>query len=49
VRGSLGAGRQALDGTANTTQNWLLVEVSGTWPRDVSDGEGLSEAARRSA
>jgi hypothetical protein len=40
---------ESLGGTASTTQNWLLVEVSGTWPRDVSDGEGLSEAARRSA
>jgi hypothetical protein len=40
---------ESLDATASTTQSWLLVEVSGTWPRDVSDGDGLPEAARRCA
>lgn len=38
---------EALGGTATTTQSWLLVEVPGTWSRDVSDGDGLPEAARR--
>jgi hypothetical protein len=42
------AGEQ-LGGTASTTRSWLLVEVPGTWPRDVSDGAGLPEAARRAA
>jgi hypothetical protein len=39
---------ESLDATASTTQSWLLVEVPGTWSRDVSDGDGLPEAARRS-
>jgi hypothetical protein len=39
---------EPLDATASTTQSWLLVEVPGTWSRDVSDGDGLPEAARRS-
>jgi hypothetical protein len=39
---------ESLDATASTTQSWLLVEVPGTWSRDVSDGAGLPEAARRS-
>jgi hypothetical protein len=38
---------ESLAATASTTQSWLLVEVPGTWPRDVSDGDGLPEAARR--
>jgi hypothetical protein len=39
---------EPLDATASATQSWLLVEVPGTWSRDVSDGDGLPEAARRS-
>ena len=39
---------ESLGATASTTQSWLLVEVPGTWSRDVSDGDGLPEAARRS-
>jgi hypothetical protein len=39
---------EPLDATASTTQSWLLVEVPGTWSRDVSDGDVLPEAARRS-
>jgi hypothetical protein len=39
---------EPLDATASTTQSWLLVEVPATWSRDVSDGDGLPEAARRS-
>jgi hypothetical protein len=38
---------EPLGATASTTRSWLLVEVPGTWPRDVSDGDGLPEAARR--
>ncbi len=32
---SLAAG-ESLAGTATTAEHWLLVEVPGTWPRDVS-------------
>jgi len=39
---------ESLGATASTTESWLLMEVPGTWPRDVSDGDGLPEAARRS-
>jgi hypothetical protein len=39
---------ESLDATASTTQSWLLVEVPATWSRDVSEGDGLPEAARRS-
>jgi hypothetical protein len=39
---------ESLDATASTAQSWLLVEVPGTWPRDVSDGDGLPDAARHS-
>lgn len=38
---------ESLAATASTTQSWLLVEAPGTWPRDVSDGDGLPDAARR--
>jgi hypothetical protein len=37
---------EALGATATTTRSWLLVEVPGTWPRDVADGESLPETAR---
>jgi hypothetical protein len=40
---------EALGGTASTTRSWLLVEVPGTWSRDVADGDGLPEAGRRAA
>lgn len=40
---------ESLGATASTTESWLLVEVPGTWSRDVSGGDGLPEAARRSA
>ena len=33
--------------TATTAVNWLLVEVRGTWPRDVSDLGGFDVATRR--
>lgn len=39
---------ESLGATASTTQSWLLVEVPGTWSRDVAAGDGLPEAARRS-
>ena len=39
---------EPLGATATTAQSWLLVEVPGTWPRDVSDGDGLPEGARSS-
>ena len=39
------AGEQ-LGATATTAENWLLVEVPGTWPRDVADGAGLPDPAR---
>jgi hypothetical protein len=38
---------ESLHATASTTQSWLLVEVSGTWSRDVSSGDGLPETGRR--
>lgn len=41
------AGEQ-LGATATTAEQWLLVEVPGSWPRDVSEGgAGLSEAVRK--
>jgi hypothetical protein len=40
---------EPLGGTATPARHWLLVEVAGTWPRDVSGGEGLPAAARRAA
>ena len=40
---------ELLGATATTADHWLLVEVPGTWVRDVADGAGLSEHARRAA
>jgi hypothetical protein len=40
------AADEPLVATATTATDWLLVEVPGTWPRDVSTGESLPEAAR---
>lgn len=42
---SLGAG-ESLAATATTAERWLLVEVPGPWPRDVSDEGALPEPAR---
>jgi hypothetical protein len=41
--------RESLGATATTAENWLLVEVPGTWQRDVADGAGLTDAARGAA
>ncbi len=38
--------QESLGATATTAEHWLLVEVPGTWPRDVSDGSGLPDPAR---
>jgi hypothetical protein len=40
------AAGESLAATASYTRNWLVVEVPGTWPRDVSDAAGLPPAAR---
>jgi hypothetical protein len=40
------AAGEPLAATATTAERWLLVEVSGTWPRDVSDEGPLPRAAR---
>jgi hypothetical protein len=39
------AAGEPLAGTAVTAVNWLLVEVPGSWPRDVSDEGTLPPAA----
>lgn len=36
---------ESLAATATTVHTWLLVEVRGTWPRDVSDETVLGETA----
>lgn len=36
---------EPLAATATTAERFLLVEVPGTWPRDVSDGAGLPRDA----
>jgi len=41
--------REPLGATATNAENWLLIEVPGTWQRDVGDGAGLPEEARRVA
>jgi hypothetical protein len=38
------AAGESLAATATTADNWLLVEVRGTWPRDVGDASALTEA-----
>jgi len=38
---------ESLAATATTAHNWLLVEVRGTWPRDVSDLTAFDPGARR--
>jgi hypothetical protein len=40
---------EPIGATATVAENWLLVEVSGPWPRDVSDGDGLPPRARAAA
>jgi hypothetical protein len=42
---SAAAGEQ-ISATATTAGNWLLVEVRGAWPRDVSDEGGLDAESR---
>jgi hypothetical protein len=42
---SAAAGEQ-ISATAITAVNWLLVEVRGSWPRDVADEGGLDGASR---
>ncbi|HET7744046.1 MAG TPA: sucrase ferredoxin [Gaiellaceae bacterium] len=39
------AAGELLSATAVTARSWLLLEVPGTWPRDVVDGGVLPEAA----
>ena len=39
------AAGESLVATATSVDTWLLVEVRGTWPRDVSDPTALGEAA----
>ena len=43
---SLEAG-ESLAATATTAEHWLLVEVPGSWPRDVSVGGALPHAAQK--
>lgn len=40
------AAGERLGATATTAENWLLVEVGGTWPRDVSNASTLDEPDR---
>ena len=40
---------ELLGATATHAKNWLLVEMPGTWDRDVGGGAGLPEPARRAA
>jgi hypothetical protein len=37
---------EEIGATATVAENWLLVEVPGPWPRDVSEGDGLTPRAR---
>ena len=43
------AAGESIAATASYVRNWLVVEVPGTWPRDVSDEAGLPTAAREAA
>jgi hypothetical protein len=38
---------ESLFATATTVTSWLLIEVPGTWPRDVSEGDTLPSQGRR--
>lgn len=35
-----------MSGTAATVDRWLVLEVPGSWPRDVESGEGVPDAVR---
>jgi len=37
---------EPLGATATHAEHWLVLEVPGTWARDVADGAGLSDGAR---
>ena len=39
------AAGESLAATATSVRNWLLVEVPGTWPRDVADPTALDDRA----
>ncbi len=41
------AAGEPISATATNAVNWLLVEVRGTWPRDVSDLGAFDAASRR--
>ena len=41
------AAREPISATATNAVNWLLLEVRGTWPRDVSDLGGLGTRTRQ--
>jgi hypothetical protein len=43
-----GLAGEPIGATATNAEHWLLIEVPGTWPRDVSGGDGLPERARQS-
>jgi hypothetical protein len=40
------AAGEPIAGTASFARSWLVVEVPGNWPRDVSDGAGLPPEGR---
>jgi hypothetical protein len=40
---------EPLGASATHAENWLLVEMPGTWQRDVGGAEGLPESARHAA
>ena len=40
------AAQEPISATATNALNWLLVEVRGTWPRDVSDLGGFDPGSR---
>ena len=40
------AADEPIGATATTARRWLLVEVGGGWPRDVSSSDALPDAAR---
>jgi len=42
------AAGESIAATATTAHNWLLVEVRGTWPRDVTDATALDDTERTS-
>jgi hypothetical protein len=41
------AAREPISATATNAVNWLLLEVRGTWPRDVSDLGGFDARTRQ--